>query len=71
MKNFSFSFFFHIVGLGSTVPELGVADHGIPVFDKTDFSMCLPPVKEIIKDKEVCLKIAFYILLIYSRLHVT
>lgn len=40
-------------GLGSTVPELGVADHDIPVFDKTKFSMCLPPIEKIIKDKEV------------------
>ncbi|KAK7067010.1 Isochorismatase domain-containing protein 2, mitochondrial [Halocaridina rubra] len=40
-------------GLGSTVPELGVAEHDVPVFDKTKFSMCLPPIEEIIKDKEI------------------
>jgi len=40
-------------GLGHTVAELGVAEHNVPVFDKTKFSMCLPPIEEIIKDKEV------------------
>ncbi|XP_042880441.1 isochorismatase domain-containing protein 2-like isoform X1 [Penaeus japonicus] len=40
-------------GLGQTVPELGVAENDVPVFDKTKFSMCLPPIQEIIKDKEI------------------
>jgi len=40
-------------GLGHTVAELGVAEHNVPVFDKTKFSMCLPPIEEIIKDKEI------------------
>ncbi|KAG7171609.1 isochorismatase domain-containing protein 2-like [Homarus americanus] len=40
-------------GLGNTVAELGVAEHNVPVFDKTKFSMCLPPIQEIIKDKEI------------------
>lgn len=40
-------------GLGNSVPELGVAENDVPVFDKTKFSMCLPPVQEIIKDKEI------------------
>ncbi|KAK3878860.1 hypothetical protein Pcinc_016547 [Petrolisthes cinctipes] len=40
-------------GLGNTVPELGVAENNVPVFDKTKFTMCLPPIQEIIKDKEI------------------
>ncbi|MPC32713.1 isochorismatase domain-containing protein 2-like [Portunus trituberculatus] len=40
-------------GLGNTVAELSIAEHNVPVFDKTKFSMCLPPIQNIIKDKEV------------------
>lgn len=34
-------------GLGPTVPELDVS--GLPLFQKTHFSMCLPEVKEHLK----------------------
>ncbi|XP_047474898.1 isochorismatase domain-containing protein 2-like [Penaeus chinensis] len=40
-------------GLGNSVPELGLAENDVPVFDKTKFSMCLPPIQEIIKNKEI------------------
>ncbi|XP_037777178.1 isochorismatase domain-containing protein 2-like isoform X1 [Penaeus monodon] len=40
-------------GLGNSVPELGIAENNVPVFDKTKFSMCLPPIEEIIKSKEI------------------
>lgn len=40
-------------GLGKTVAELPVEEHNVPVFDKTKFSMCLPPIQDIIKDKEI------------------
>ncbi|XP_071532712.1 isochorismatase domain-containing protein 2-like [Panulirus ornatus] len=40
-------------GLGKTVEELGVVEHNVPVFDKTKFSMCVPPVQEILKEKEI------------------
>ncbi|KAK8751136.1 hypothetical protein OTU49_013120, partial [Cherax quadricarinatus] len=40
-------------GLGSTVAELEVRENNVPIFDKTKFSMCLPPIQEIIKDKEI------------------
>jgi len=33
-------------GLGHTVPELGLDSYKVPIFDKTKFSMCLPPVLE-------------------------
>lgn len=40
-------------GLGCTVPELEVVENEVPVFDKTKFSMYLPPIQEIIKNKEI------------------
>lgn len=40
-------------GLGKTVAELPLEEHNVPVFDKKKFSMCLPPIQEIIKDKEI------------------
>ena len=49
-------------GLGNTVAELAIADHNVPVFDKTKFSMCLPPIQDIIKDKEVCIFNFFFLL---------
>lgn len=43
-----------LTGLGKTVAELPLGEHNVPVFEKKKFSMCLPPIQEIIKDKEVC-----------------
>ena len=36
-----------LLGLGPTVPELDIS--GLPVFQKTTFSMCLPEVKDHLK----------------------
>ncbi|VDK84225.1 unnamed protein product [Cylicostephanus goldi] len=37
--------------LGSTVKELGL-EHSIPRYAKTQFSMCVPEVEPLLKDKE-------------------
>ncbi|KAF4531399.1 hypothetical protein B566_EDAN009640 [Ephemera danica] len=38
-------------GLGRTVPELGIQEHGIVPVQKTRFSMCVPEVLENLKSK--------------------
>uniref|UniRef100_A0A915AS16 Isochorismatase domain-containing protein 1 n=1 Tax=Parascaris univalens TaxID=6257 RepID=A0A915AS16_PARUN len=35
-------------GLGHTVPELELSKHNVPIFDKKKFSMCIPPVNEVL-----------------------
>lgn len=40
-------------GLGPTVSELNLEEHGVKAIDKTQFSMCLPPIQEIIKEKNI------------------
>jgi hypothetical protein len=39
----------HFEGLGSTVPELGIQEHGIVPIEKTQFSMVLPQIMESLK----------------------
>ncbi|KAI3415380.1 hypothetical protein GPALN_004989 [Globodera pallida] len=37
-------------GLGKTVPEIDLKKHGIPVFEKTKFSMCVPDLQRQLGD---------------------
>ncbi|XP_037093093.1 isochorismatase domain-containing protein 2-like [Pollicipes pollicipes] len=39
-------------GLGRTVPELGVEEHGLKPIAKTQFSMCVPEVEDMLKSNE-------------------
>ncbi|KAL7648840.1 UNVERIFIED_CONTAM: hypothetical protein RMT77_000759 [Armadillidium vulgare] len=38
-------------GLGHTVKELEIEKYGVKALDKTQFSMCLQPINEVLKDK--------------------
>lgn len=39
-----------ILGLGPTVPELGIEEFGIKPVEKTQFSMVLPEIMETLKN---------------------
>ncbi|KAB7501112.1 Isochorismatase domain-containing protein 2 [Armadillidium nasatum] len=40
-------------GLGHTVKELEIEKYGVKALDKTQFSMCLQPINEVLKDKGI------------------
>ncbi|KAL3985629.1 Isochorismatase family protein [Acanthocheilonema viteae] len=39
-------------GLGHTVPELDLDKYNIPIFEKKRFSMCIPPVTEMLESSQ-------------------
>ena len=40
-------------GLGPTVSELNLAEHNVKAIDKTQFSMCVPPVIDNLRANNV------------------
>lgn len=49
LKLFILHFLTLYKGLGPTVPELGIQEHGIKPVEKTQFSMVLPQIMESLK----------------------